>query len=168
MNENLRERAAIALREKEAVLAEEQAANLEAMQHELLCEQLQSDFERALRKITDEDYVASSWRDESLTGMVGEFRFVPYIPSKEYDDPVLCRVRLIGQCPNCGAEAHSRSIGDLVDLGKQLENFTPTTRHECELKIYPETSHNFSIVDRELPYSESGYSLDLPSSFFIE
>lgn len=168
MNGNLRKRAAIALREKEAVLAEENAANLEAMQHELLCEQLQSDFERILRKITGEDYVASSWRDESLTGMVGEFRFAPYIPSKEYDNTILYRVRLSGECPNCGAEAYSRSIGDLGDLGKQLENFAPTTRHECGLKTCPETSHNFSIVDEKSFYSESGYSLDLPSSFFIE
>ncbi len=158
MNGNLRERARAAWREKKAILAEEHAANLEAMQHELLCEQLQSDFERALRETTGEDYVAFSWRDECLIGMVGEFRFVPYIPSKEYDDPVLCRVRLIGECPNCGAEAYSRSIGDLGDLGKQLENFTPTSRHECGLKTCSETSHNLSIVDGEPLYPKGKFS----------
>jgi hypothetical protein len=157
MKRNLRERAAAAWKEKKAVLAEEHAANLEAMQHELLCEQLQSDFERALREITGEESI-SFWVHEYLIGVVGNLRFVPHIPSKEWNDPVLRRVRLMGVCSRCGAETYSQSIADLGDLGKQLESFIPAIGRECALKTCPETSHNLSTVDGKPLNSESDFS----------
>jgi hypothetical protein len=157
MKRNLRERAAAAWKEKKAILYEEQAAGDETHPQEYSGEQLQSDFERILREITGEESI-SFWVHEHLIGVVGNLCFVPHIPSKEWNDPVLRRVRLIGICPRCGAETYSRSIADMGDLGEQLESFIPAIGRECALKACPETFSGLSIIDGKPLNSESDFS----------
>ena len=38
---------------------------------------------------------------------------------------------LIGSCPTCHEETISCAIGSAADLGEILENFTPSSSHEC-------------------------------------
>lgn len=41
---------------------------------------------------------------------------------------------LIGQCPTCHEDTISCAIGSAADLGEILENFTPSSSHECSRK----------------------------------
>jgi hypothetical protein len=38
---------------------------------------------------------------------------------------------LIGSCPSCHEETISCAIGSAADLGEILENFTPSSAHQC-------------------------------------
>ena len=39
--------------------------------------------------------------------------------------------QLRGTCPDCGADCYSKNIGNLVDLGRQIENFEAGWPHKC-------------------------------------
>jgi len=41
---------------------------------------------------------------------------------------------LIGQCPICHQEAMSRAIASAADLGELLEEFAPSSSHDCKTK----------------------------------